>query len=131
MYTYSDELFSDFHKDAYGFRPRDHEFYSATPDRKQEIWDATQRQFDRTIQEEAEMADEAVATLEAEIATVMKVGAPDRSTALRWMTDDQQFCCGQDVEQWVWSRGVLFTDYGKELVSELKRTVTYTDGGSQ
>lgn len=35
MYTYSEELFSDFHKDAYGFRPRGHEFYSATPERKQ------------------------------------------------------------------------------------------------
>jgi hypothetical protein len=120
MYTYSDELFSDFHKDAYGFRPRDHEFYSATPDRKQEIWDATGRQLDRTIQEEAEMADKAVATLEAEIAAVISAGAPDRSTALRWMTEDTKFCSLQDVEHWVWNQGVLFTDYGKKLVDELK-----------
>ena len=127
MYTYSDELFSDFHKDAYGFRPRDHEFYSAAPERKQEIWDATGQRLDRAMQEEAEMADEAVATLEAEIATVMGAGAADRSTALRWMTEDTKFWCGQDVEHWVWGRGVLFTDYGKKLVNELKEVVTYAD----
>ena len=127
MYTYSDELFSDFHKDAYGFRPRDHEFYSAAPERKQEIGDATGQRLDRAMQEEAEMADEAVATLEAEIATVMGAGAADRSTALRWMTEDTKFWCGQDVEHWVWGRGVLFTDYGKKLVNELKEVVTYAD----
>ena len=127
MYTYSDELFSDFHKDAYGFRPRDHEFYSAAPERKQEIWDATGRQFDRTMQEEAEAADEAVASLEAEIATVMGAGATDRSTALLWMTEDTKFWSEQDVEHWVWNRGVLFTDYGKKLVNELKKVVTYAD----
>ena len=127
MYTYSDELFSDFHKDAYGFRPRDHEFYSAAPERKQEIWDATGRQFDRTMQEEAEAADEAVASLEAEIATVMGAGATDRSTALLWMTEDTKFWSEQDVEHWVWNRGVLFTDYGKKLVNELKEVVTYAD----
>ena len=39
MYTYSDELFSDLYKDVYGFRPRGHEFFTACPERKQEIWD--------------------------------------------------------------------------------------------
>jgi len=44
MYTYSEELFSDFHKEVYGFRPTgDHWFYGATPAEKQEIWDAIGR----------------------------------------------------------------------------------------
>jgi len=43
-YTYSEELFSDFHKEVYGFRPTgDHWFYGATPAEKQEIWDAIGR----------------------------------------------------------------------------------------
>lgn len=53
MYTYSEELFSDFHKKAYGFRPTgDHWFYGATPAEKQEIWDAVGRAFDRAQAEE-------------------------------------------------------------------------------
>lgn len=125
--TYSDELFSDFHKDAYGFRPRDHEFYSAAPERKQEIWDATGRQLDRTMQEEAEMADEALAEFKAQITKVIEAGAGNRINALRWMTSNEEFYHSQDVESWVYSQGILFTDYGKKLVDELKEVVTYAD----
>ena len=62
MYTYSEELFSDFHKDAYGFRPRNHRFYDAdtTPAEKQEIWDATGRAFDRHQAWEARREREAL-----------------------------------------------------------------------
>ena len=46
IYTYDENIFSDFHKDAYGFRPRDHRFYDATPAEKQVIWDDVSRAFD-------------------------------------------------------------------------------------
>ena len=127
MYTYSDELFSDFHKDAYGFRPRGHEFYSATPERKQEIWDATGRAFDRAQAEEAELEAESLTDFEKEVQTYIELGADDRQTALRWMTQDETFHHSQDVEGWVFDRGILFTDYGRKLVDELKEIVTYAN----
>ena len=34
-YTFEDNLFSDLHKDAYGFRPRYHRYYEASDDEKQ------------------------------------------------------------------------------------------------
>ena len=127
MYTYSDELFSDFHKDAYGFRPRNHEFYSAAPERKQEIWDATGRAFDRRQAEEARMEEEALVEFKAQITKVIEAGAGNRINALRWMTSSEEFYHSQDVEGWVFSKGILFTDYGKKLVDELKEIVTYAD----
>ena len=43
MFTYSDDCFSDLHKDVYGFRPRGilmEEWHERTPRQKQELWNA-------------------------------------------------------------------------------------------
>ena len=125
MYTYSEELFSDFHKDAYGFRPRGHEFYSATPERKQEIWDAIGRAFDRAQAEEAELEAQSLIDFEKEVHAYIELGAGDRQTALRWMTQNETFYHSQHVEHWVWEKGILFTDYGRELVKELMDIVEF------
>jgi len=123
MYDYSEELFSDFHKDAYGFRPRNHRFYDAdtTPAEKQEIWDATGRAFDRRQAEEARREEEALADFKDQITKVIEAGAGDRQTALRWMTQGETFYHHQCVEMWVYDQGILFTDYGRELVKELEK----------
>ena len=127
MYTYSEELFSDFHKDAYGFRPRNHRFYDAdtTPAEKQEIWDATGRAFDRRQAEEARREEEALADFKAQITKVIEAGAGNRINALRWMTSSETFYSHQCVEMWVYDQGILFTDYGRELVKELMDIVTF------
>lgn len=127
MYDYSEELFSDFHKDAYGFRPRNHRFYDAdtSPAEKQEIWDATGRAFDRRQEEEARREEEALADFKAQITKVIEAGAGNRINALRWMTSSETFYHSQDVEHWVYNQGILFTDYGRELVKELEKIVEF------
>ena len=129
MYTYSEELFSDFHKDAYGFRPRNHRFYDAdtTPAEKQEIWDATGRAFDRRQEEEVRREKEALADFKAQITKVIEAGAGNRINALRWMTSSETFYSHQCVEMWVYDQGILFTDYGRELVNELMDIVTFEE----
>ena len=127
-YTYDEYIFSDFHKDAYGFRPRlDEEFYTATPARKQEIWDSVGRAFANRQEEEAEEEARALREFEAEIASVIEAGAGDRTTALRWMTEGDTFYGRQDVEYWVFNQGILFTKEGRELVGELMSIVTISD----
>ena len=126
MYTYREELFSDFHKDAYGFRPTgDHWFYSATPAEKQEIWDAVGRAFDRRQAEEAEIEAQSLIEFEKEVQSYIELGAGDRQTALRWMTQNETFYHSQDIEHWVWKQGILFTDEGRKLVEELKTIIVY------
>lgn len=88
-FTYCEDTFSDLYKDANGFRPRSHEFYAddTTPERKQEIWDATLEDLDEENKRHEEMRNEAVVAFEAIIATSIEAGAGDRETALRWLRE--------------------------------------------
>lgn len=127
MFTYSEELFSDYHKDTYGFRPRNHEFYEATPERKQEIWDNMGQDFlQEMVREEQEKAV-ALERFNALLEKFMTYGDADRTTALRWMTQDNKFYDEQSVEHWVWNQGILFTDEGRALVKELMDIVEFEE----
>ena len=126
-YTYDENVFSDLHKDAYGFRPRGHEFYDATPERKQEIWDYFCTIVEENIAAEREHEARALRDFEQEVENMIDLGAGDRTTALRWMTQNETFYHEQDVEHWVWNRGILFTDEGRELVEDLMNIVTFTE----
>lgn len=124
-YTYDEDIFSDLHKDAYGFRPRDHEFYDATPDRKQEIWDYFCNVVEESIVAEREREAQAVRDFEQEVQNAIELGAGNRETALRWLTQSEEFYNGQCVEHWVWNRGILFTDEGRQLVNELMNIIEF------
>ena len=126
MYDFDDNIFSDLHKDAYGFRPRGHEYYEAAPARKQEIWVRVCEDLETAQDEEARREQEAVAEFKAQITKVIEAGAGNRINALRWMTSTETFYLEQDVEHWVWNQGILFTDYGRELVKELCTIVEFT-----
>ena len=126
MYDFDDSIFSDLHKDAYGFRPRGHEYFDAAPERKQEIWVRVCEDLEASQEEESRREQEAVAEFKAQITRVIEAGAGNRITALRWMTSTETFYLEQDVEHWVWNQGILFTDYGRELVKELCTIVEFT-----
>lgn len=127
MFTYSEELFSDFHKDTYGFRPRGHEFYDATPERKQEIWDNVEQDFLQEMVREEKAKAEALEQFEREVAQTISYGAGDRATALRWMTQGYKFYHQMDVEHFVWNQGILFTDEGDALIKELMGIVEFEE----
>ena len=68
---------------------------------------------------------EDVQAFQSQVASMIELGAGDEETALRWMTQDEEFYNGQDVDGWVWSQGILFTDYGRDLVERLRNIVTF------
>ena len=87
-YTYSDELYSDFHKEAFGFRPRGDTYalwQSMTPDQKQDAWDYMGRVCDSNDREEKARQTKSVARFEARIADTIAMGAGDEATAMRWI----------------------------------------------
>lgn len=86
-FTFDADIFSDLHKDAYGFRPRGHWFYEpeCTDAERQEIWDSTLRALDARIEEDRQMEQRAIERFEAQIMTNMEIGAKDRATAIRWI----------------------------------------------
>ena len=124
-YTYDDQTFSDLHKEAYGCRPSSFaygEWKTMTPDQKQDEWDFLLRVANDRFNEEKRQEEEDVAEFERDIAEIIKIGKNcSREQALRWMTPVEPFEHLQDIEQWVWERGILFTEAGKWAVAELKK----------
>ena len=81
-------IYSDCHKDAYGFRPRNDTSSWTVEDFNNEL--------DRLSliirgNEDARRIDEqrAIVQLDQDIAKLIGMGAADRSTALRWIIDDE------------------------------------------
>jgi hypothetical protein len=129
-YTYSDDCFSDLHKDVYGFRPRGaimDEWTDRTPRQKQELWNALCDELEVKNAETKSQEERDVAKFEARVQEVMYFGAGDRKTALSWITGQETFYHSQDVEHFVWEQGILFTQYGKKLIEDLLGIVEYKE----
>jgi len=129
-HTFDESIVSDLHKDAYGFRPRAYfwdRWEEMTDDEKQSEWDSLSDESERQVQlnRESEVAD--LVAFEALVEVYIELGACDRSVALRWMTQSDEFYHAQDVEHWVWQKGILFTDEGRALVKELMEIVEFKD----
>lgn len=78
--------FSDFHKEAYGFRPRFSTSHWTLADWEHE-WEVLRRALDQRIADEAESEAAAVVEFEARIVKLIDMGAADRETAIRWIAD--------------------------------------------
>ena len=129
-YTYSDELFSDLHKDVYGFRPRGTSMDNwdmMGPTRKQAYWDQLCEKLEENTKAEQAAEVVAIEKFEARIQDIIELGAGNRTNALLWMSGTETFYHSQDVEHFVWEQGILFTDYGKQLVKDLAAIVDYKE----
>jgi len=122
QYTYDSNLVSDLHKDAYGFRPGFQymvDWVEATSAVKQQIWDGLLVDLEREIDREKLATTRSVEIFEGMILNSILLGASDRDTAIRWLTQAEDFKHAQAVESWVWQHGILFTDLGREVVKKV------------
>jgi hypothetical protein len=114
------EMYSDFHKDAYGFRPR-YDYPSFSDEQLNADFDRfSQVCNENRVQEDIQLQ----ASLKAWDALVEKtigLGANDRKTALKWLWDGSELSLfsTQDIEHFAWQQGILFCDEGKRVVAEL------------
>ena len=130
MFTYSDDVISDLHKDVYGYRPREAfwaDWDNCTPAEKQKTWDEYCNALEANAIQEAVQEAADVAKFEDRVQDVIAIGAGNRTTALKWIVEQETFYHSQDVEHFVWQQGILFTDYGKKLIKEIAAIVTYKD----
>ena len=129
-YTYSDDCFSDLFKDVNGFRPRGSlmdDWNDRTPRQKQELWNALCDELEENTKAEKAAEVVAIEKFEARIQDIIELGAGNRTNALLWMTGTETFYHIQDVEHFVWEQGILFTDYGKQLIKDLAEIVDYKE----
>jgi len=130
MFTYSDDVISDLHKDVYGYRPREAfwaDWDNCTPAEKQKTWDEYCNALEANAIQEAVRETADIAKFEDRVQDVIAIGAGNRTTALEWIVGQETFYHSQDVEHFVWQQGILFTDYGKKLIKEIAAVVTFKD----
>lgn len=118
---------SDAHKDAYGFRPRGYNYAEWSMADLEAEADRLSEAVTRAIEANELEENRAVEAFEQSVQNTIAMGAGDRATALRWLTGAETFYGYQCVESFVWSHGILFTDYGRALVTELADIVTYVE----
>jgi len=123
-YTFSEDIFSDLHKEAYGRRPTAaHPFYSASDDEKQLIWDRTSDAMKEEMEREEQQLKADLKAFQTRVQDTIDLGAGDFKTAIRWMCQKEEFREIQCVEHWVWKQGILFSDYGREVVKHITEYV--------
>lgn len=116
------QIYSDFHKDAYGFRPRGinyHEFSLAELKADFQRFESICKE-NRRAQEEAEKR--ASEEFEARVESVINMGAGDRKTALRWILDsydEDDFWYGVDFFVSC-EMHMGYGEYSKQLANELE-----------
>jgi hypothetical protein len=128
MFDY--DIFSDLHKDVHGFRPSAIFMKNVkrfSDQERDDLWEALCAQLEENTKAEKAQEEADVAKFEARIQDVIGLGAGDRETALRWIIGTETFYHIQDVEHFVWEQGILFTDYGKQLVEEIAEIAEYKE----
>ena len=128
MFTFgSNDIFSDLYKDVHGFRPREHRFFVECDEEKQKIWDELCHQLEVNMKHEKIAEEKAVAEFIERIDQAQVWGARDYWDALRWITGCETFYHIQDVEHFVWEQGILFTDFGKQLIKDIAKVTEYKE----
>lgn len=93
-YTFDENIVSDLHKDARGYRPRElfwEEWNNSSDFDRQAIWDGLLEEL-RADMEGARAADAAaLAAFQKRIADTIALGARDEVTALKWIFEAEEF----------------------------------------
>ena len=108
-------LYSDFHKDAYGFRPRTINVYALTTEELEADFDRFEQVCADNRIEELSAEAEADKAFQALISSTIQMGANDEVTALRWIAEGAVEDYGYDYEHFLWNQGIAYSAYGKEL----------------
>ena len=88
--TYSDELVSDLHKDARGYRPTE-SFWSywnlLMPSEKQGVWDGLCLSVENNISEDLDREALSIRDFEQELVRLQEWGAQSKEQAIAWFVD--------------------------------------------
>jgi hypothetical protein len=117
-YTYEDNIISDLHKDAYGFRPTQRFFddwAEYTPAEKQECWDMLCEEMDRSMKEQAAAEAAALVEFRKQVAATMKFCDCNWKKAVEFLADaeDDDIDCDQYFDYFLWKQGIGYSDRAK------------------
>ena len=115
-YTFDENLYSDFHKDTYGFRPsQDDKFYTTkSPNIKQVMWDQLCVEHARAQDLEEIENNEAIYEFKKYLNRF-----DSYADAISSIVEFNDFQNPLDVEDFVWQQGIRFTDFGRDVLNDL------------
>jgi hypothetical protein len=106
---YSDDLYSDLHKDALGYRPSsdDYACWKAMSEAdKQARWAYLVDELERSMVLEAQYEAEAIQDFEQKVIGVMQLGAETREQAIDWLMDSSD--CNGDWDYFCYTFGLPY-----------------------
>lgn len=118
-YTFSDDLVSDLHKDARGFRPSEYfweEWTQAPAHVKQEIWNRLQTEVNLSIEEDKRSEEIALNKLKSDIKALLSQRFPVadwKEAILQLMAAEGS----QELDAFLYNRGI---GYSKSFEIETK-----------
>jgi len=112
---------SDQYKSAYGFRPNLTKYRVMSEDLLRDELDHLSKKVEEQMEQEETREKEDVEKFKKLIQDTIELGAGDEETALRWLTEEERIFSIMDTEQYVWSQGILHTEYGKQVVNKLNK----------
>lgn len=114
------QYISDAHKDAFGFRPQMSQYVDCSIEQLECEADDLSAAVGQAIEEEKQREAAALLEFQEMLCNVSQyLPDPSARTALRYLTSEEDFHYDQCIEHWVWNHGILFTDYGKDVVRML------------
>lgn len=94
MYTFDEQIVSDLHKDARGFRPREYfwaEWNNSNDFDRQAIWDGLVSELNEEMDRERRAQADAIIAMHQRIQGTMLLGAKDEVQALQWIMEAEEF----------------------------------------
>jgi hypothetical protein len=108
-YTFDEDIVSDLHKDAFGYRPSEGFWVNwncASDDAKQTVWDGLIYALNRAMDEQKAAYDAAKSEYEARLAEYISIGAKDRATAIRWLVQSLELT---ETDKWYGAEYICYT----------------------
>ena len=114
------QIYSDFHKEAYGYRPRGINYDAMSL----EDLEADFARFAEVCKEndeaEAKAEAKAVEVFNTSIASIISMGAGNKATALRWIAEAGVAEYGWDIKFYLWTLGIsTYSPAGEAIHDEL------------
>jgi hypothetical protein len=94
MYTFDENIVSDLHKDARGFRPSEYwwrQWIHCSDAQKQTMWDALCRELEVSMEQERRAEARAALALTERLEQMYELGAKDEVQALKWIMEAEEF----------------------------------------
>jgi hypothetical protein len=123
-YTFDEDIVSDLHKDAWGFRPSSYWWYrwnEGSDASKQSMWNSLIVDLEVAMANQKAAYDDAKSEYEARLAEYISIGAKDRATAIRWLVQSLELT---EADKWYGAEYICYTlGLPNSMQSEFKGVV--------